>query len=705
MKEHLKLRIITIGIVFCSLATMVCAGEEQRPATDVLYMRKGEEYVGRLVEITEDKVMFDLAEEGRKTFELSEVQRVELGKSRPGSNWRTVEDIDDPLLLQIIDMSASADSVYAGAGYVTLYQEHAYTLCEDGSVENTERTIQKVFLERGKRVANGARYYLSESSQATIDFGRTVTAEGEVVPVSDAAIQDGSVYSNYPDYQNLHKKNWALKKVKEGAIVDYQTRVSKERTGPLMPFCVDVSFGDNEPVIKEILKVTVPKKAACTFDTLRFEKGRYAVEEQADAMVYTWTVENNPELIVENSMPVGGDLWPRVAFAPKASWKELGKAYAAVLNKHLKRNKALKKQVKALIKGKKRKADKARALYEYMVKEIRTIPVPYHLYSLEPKDITQTYQKRYGNNLDKSLLFLGMLQQARIPARLCLIVPQNGGALMDKVPSLKHFTDCLVRVELKDEAVYASVLDEKVPFGALNGQVQNVKGLLIDRKRAKLITTPLLTAQQEAEQRTITVTISEDGTFSVYEEGEYTGQSAADLRGVKVMKEEELKKAFQRSVSSIHPNAEMVRYTISDLNDLGTPVKYTLDYRIKDYALRAGETLIAFQIPDLDYTASSVGKATRVHPLDWATRTLERNSYTFETPEGFKVYHLPAPIRYNMPFMTYNAEFEQQDGRIIFSDAFQRMVIQAPASAYPQYKQGIETRARVAKEWIVLERE
>ena len=702
MKEHLRLGIIMV-IVLYLLETMAFA-ENQRLATDVLYMRKGEEYVGRLIEVTENNVVFDLAAEGQKTFDLSEVQRVELGKSRPGSTWRTIEDIDDPVLLQAINTSASVDSAYPGAGYITLYKEHAYILHADGSLENTERTIQKVLLERGKRVANGARYYLSKNSKATINFGRTVTADGEVVPISDAAIQDGSVYSDYPDYQNLHKKNWALKKVKEGAIIDYQTTVRKDNIGLLMPFCVDVSFGDNEPVIKEVLKVTVPKKIGCNFNILRFEDGHHSMMEREDAVVYTWTVENRPELIIENFMPVSADIWPRVALAPQASWEELGKAYVAVIDKHLKRDKALNEQIEMLIEGKQAEADKACALYEYIVREIRTIPVPYHLYSLEPKDIIQTYQKKYGNNLDKSLLFLGMLQQAHIPAYLYLIVPQRRGALMDKVPSFGHFTDCLVRINLKDHVVYASVLDDKVPFGALDGEYQHVKGLLVRSDGAQLITTSLMAAQEESEQHTIKVTISEDGTFLVHEETQYTGQSAMELRRLKVMKEEELKKAFQQAVSDVHPNAEMVQYTVSELKNLGVPAGYTLEYRIKDYALRAGETLIAFQIPDLDYTASSVGKSTRTHPLDWTTRTLERNHYTFKIPEGFKIYHIPASLNYDAPFMNYKAEFEQKNGQINFSDAFERIVIQTPASAYPQYKRGIETRAQVTKEWIVLER-
>lgn len=685
------------------LAPAVFAQQQAAPATDVLYMRDGEEFIGRLADVAAGEVVFSLAEGGDRTFALSEVQRVELGESRPGSSWRHVGDIEDPALVQALQTAAGADSAYARAGHVTLYRERAYVLDSTGVARNTERVIRKVLLERGKQVANGARHYLSENSKATLDFGRTVTPEGQVVPVSDAAIQDGSVYSDFPDYENLHRKNWALKKVKEGAVVDYQTTVV-ERTGLLAPFYVEVAFGDDEPTVREVLRVTVPDEVPCTLDTLRFGRGQYSKAAAAGTTVHTWTLEDLPELISEDSMPVRPDLWPRVALAPQRSWQRLGKAYAEVLRRHLNGDRTLKGQAKALTRGLKGRADKARALYEFVVKDIRTVPVPYPQYSLEPKDISDTFRKRYGNNLDKSLLYLGLLDEVGIRANLCLIRPQEAGALMD-VPSLAQFGDCLVCVRVKHDSIYVSVTDDRLPFGALEGEHQNVKGLLVDRMRSGLITTPLLPAKDEAEERALRIEVSEDGTFTVHETARYSGQSALGLRAFKAMKDEELEKTFQQSVGAVHPNAQMVEYAISDLNDLSTPAGYDLTYRIGDYALAAGESLMAFKLPDLEYSASSVGKATRLHALDWTTRVSETSRYTVAIPEGFKVYYLPASVRFETPFLTYRAAFEEQDGQIVFSDAFERRVIQAPASAYAQYKEGIEARAQLAEEWIVLERE
>jgi len=415
-------------------------------------------------------------------------------------------------------------------------------------------------------------------------------------------------------------------------------------------------------------------------------------------------LENTPEMIEENFMPETEDLWPRVAFAPKAQWTDLSRKYAGILEEHLEVSPSLKQQVAEIVKGVKNKTEAARALYTYMVKEIRTIPVPYDLYSLIPKDIAQTYRLKYGNNLDKSLLFLGLLREAGITAHLGLIVPQSRGALMEAVPSLGHFSDCLVRIAVEDTVLYAGVLDETIAFGALDADYQNVRGLIIDRAHPELVTTPLLKAEDEAQRRNVEVTISGDGTFAVRDQTRYTGQTAAGIRTLKVMRADELEKIFQEAVGRIHPNATLRSYHVSDLDDLSASVEITTEYRIADYALRAGESLMVFQLPDLEYSAYEVGKATRLHPLDWSRRTLETNQYTLALPKGFDVYHLPGDVRYDTSLISYQAHFEQKKGGIRFTDASTRKAIFAPAEDYLLYKKGIEAKAKLAKEWVVLGR-
>ena len=704
LRTHKSQAWAAIALSAAALASACLGAEKELPATDVIYMRAGEEYVGRLESIAGGKVVFVHERRGRMTLDAKGVQRVELGKTRQGGHWRNVADIDDPVLLEALKTAPEAKD-YPNSGYVTLYQESRITLNRDGSAQTAERTIQKVFKERGKRVANKAVYYFTDNSTAAIDFGRTVTPDGKVIPLADSAIQDGSVFTHFPEYQNLNRKQAALKEVKPGSIVDYQTTVVDRKTDLVHPFLVNALFGDREPILKKLVTVTVPKDLDCVWQALRFAEVSAKVDDLPNGLRrYAWTVTNTPDLTLENDMPATEDLWPRLAFAPAATWRGLAHSYAQRLQPLLKVDRPLADEVKAIIKGQQSDEQKARAIYRYLVKKVRTIPVSFHAYSLVPRDVNTVFGRKYGNDLEKTLLAVAMFRSAGIAADLCLARPQGAGEVMRRVPSLDQFAECLVRVRSKERTWYCQVEDEKLPMHVLEGDCQGVRALVVDDVRSALVQTPLAAPEQECVRRSLDVTLQPDGTFDVRETIRHKGQSAAATRGLKVMKEAERKRYFQGRVARIHTNADLVSYRVSDLDDLTAPVQIVLHYRLVDYAVRAGHKLMVFRLPGLNYGAGSVGKATRVHPMDWTTRGQSANRYVIRVPEGLKVRYLPGDVSYNCPSIRYKAAFDQDAAVVTFTDEFRRELHSAPASEYAQYKAGIEAMAKLAKEWIVVER-
>ena len=695
---------LSLLLVVLAAAGPVLAAESKVRATDVLYLRVGEEYVGRLEGVEGGKVVFIDERRGRMTLDTKDVQRVELGKARQGDQWRKVADIDDPVLLQALK-SAPEAKAYPNSGFLTLYQETDVELARDGSARTTQRTIQKVFKERGKQVANKALYYLTDNSTAAIDFGRTVTPDGKVIPLADSAIQDGSVFTQFPEYQNLNRKQAALKEAKPGSIIDYQTTIVERKTDLLHPFLVHELFSGREPILRKVVRVTVPKERSFVCQAIRFADVTAEIMDLPEGrQQYTWSVADTPQLVRENYMPETNDLWPRLAFASRATWEDLGKAYAAALRPLLAADKLLIDGARALVKGKASDEAKARAIYTYLVKEIRTIPVPYCVHTLVPSDVNTVYRRKYGNDLEKTLLAVAMLRAAGLAAAPGLARPQSSGALMRSVPSLGQFTQCLARVRLDGKDYYLQVLDEKRPLDVLASDCRDVWALLLDEKAPALVKTPLPPAEADGTRRSFEVTIQADGTFDVRETVRHDGLAAIGVRGLKVMKDAERERHFQQAVSQAHTNAELLSYRLSDLNDLSVPVEVALHYRLRDYAVRAGEKLMVFRLPNFKHSSHSVGKATRTHPLDWNARWRTTDHYTLRVPEGLKVSDVPQPVTFDTPLVSYRAQFRVDGSLVIFEDEFQRKSIAAPASEYASYKAFVEARAKLSKEWIVVER-
>jgi len=127
------------------LAAMGCR-QAVRTNHDVIYLLNGEEKIGALERITTDSLWF-ATEEGTLAFAKSEVRGLDLPQPRQGEEWKTLKDIDDPLLRKLF---TNLTLPKTDARYVNLYVEHNFILHEDGTFEKRMRVIRYVSAESGK---------------------------------------------------------------------------------------------------------------------------------------------------------------------------------------------------------------------------------------------------------------------------------------------------------------------------------------------------------------------------------------------------------------------------------------------------------------------------------------------------------------------------------------------------------------------------
>ena len=83
---------------------------------------------------------------------------------------------------------------------------------------------------------------------------------------------------------------------------------------------------------------------------------------------------------------------------------------------------------------------------------------------------------------------------------------------------------------------------------------------------------------------------------------------------------------------------------------------------------------------------------------------METTEGAIALPEGYAVYALPENVAFESEVADYRARLAANDGTVTFEDAYTLNVDQAPASAYPEYKQCLERRAGLARQRIILTR-
>lgn len=709
--------VLILGILLgCSFSVEM--EEESKPEApkvslgmDILYLSRGEELPGRLEQIKPDGtcVFTDTGGETRD-YPPEQVVRVEFQRKRPGDDKTNVNELDDPILQDALKKEVTPER-YPNAAYVTIYDDLNIEVKDDLSHTLTRRYIKKVLTRDGMRITNNSIDYLADRAKATILFARTVTPDGRLLHVDESAIEDGSRFGQYPQYDNARRLKWALKEVNLDSYIDCSYQVRNSPATMLAPLYESEFLRDTEPVIHRQVTVKFPAgvdvvvTGVWTQDVGNISKSE---ETGPESTTYRWVVTDMPRLEAENMMPPHADVLPHVMISSMDSWQRIGDEYGKEIAKLLPGpgEGPVAQKAGKLIEGKDSQFDRARAVYNFVARDIGYLEIPPSDYSFMPHKPQETLAAGQANALDKAVLLHAMLDSVNIGSTLLLAHRRDEGVLPRENASLLPMSTPVVQVRAEGRTYFCVPTTQFISFGYLPGGVQGSPALCCASASNGLIELPLFDAAEEAALTESIIELSVDGRLHVRRREHPKGAIAARWREWSKYKPDEIRQKFERVVAAVHPGAKLLTHS-QNVTDLDKPVVIEYEYEVEGYALTAGGELLAFRVPELVYSASSIRKYERELPMFWKNRYLFENSATIKLPEGFRVKSMPEQVKSyedTKPFMWYEALFVEKKGTIMFRDSFQRTSVCEPPSGYPTFMQAIKTSAQLAKKWIVVEK-
>ena len=665
---------------------------------DTLYLRDGEQHSGRLVEMTRDRVRFETAE-GVLTFTKADVLRVQLQRARQYDDIETVEQITDPDLLASLEaLPTRAD--FPAAGYVTLLRRRTLDLTEPGLLKETVRHIALIMQQRGEEVATTNVFYFEDNDEARVDFALTVTPEGRVLHLSDAALKHESIYLRLPEYKRLTRLRFACREPAPGNVIDVQYTVERQRGGPLEPVHSSSVFRQEQPILRKEVVVIVPEGAEDTLHhALRMEDSVVASRDVSNGRVrLAWSLaEPQRALPSEPMMPPAGYVAPLLTLAEAADWDALGQAYAHVLAELPPLPDTVVQRAKELA-----ETGGPEAIHSFVARRIRTAPVAHWSFRVTPHPPGDTAQRGLANELDKNVLLWHMLEAADIEARFALVRGRAAGPFAEDVPSLRAFNRSAVYIVQEER--FVSAASDLLSYDILPGELQGVPALVFGNASGELMITQAPDPARERDATHFEAALAEDGTLTLAVTFTGTGNHQTRYRNLKDLDEQQLRNAFEQLAGQLHPAAQLESYEVSQLADLTEPPRLTLRCTIPGYAFAAGDALMMFNLPAVFYSAHQVGRPSRESGLFWDHASTETTTGTVTLPDAYTVHALPENVTFESGVASYTARLETASSVLKFEDEFVLHDNQAPATAYPDYKTCIETRARVPRQRIILMR-
>ncbi len=661
---------------------------------DTLYLRDGEQHPGRLEKMTEDTVWFE-SPEGVLEYPKSDVLKIQLQQARQYDEVETVDQITDPDLLACLE-SLPGREQFPAAGYVTLLHRQTIDLREEGVMKETVRHIALILQQRGEDVATANVWYFEDTDEPRVDFALTVTPEGNVLHLSDAALKSESIYSRLPEYQRLARLRFACKEPRPGCVIDVQYTVERKRGGPFEPVYATAVFREQEPIQRKEVIVLTPEGEAKRITSDLHAPGE--VQGESSEQDHTWKLARvQPGLPTEPFMPPLTHIGPTLTIAEAASWDELARAYDSALAELPPLSSALAARAKELA-----GAGGAAAVRHFVARNIRTAPVSHWHFRIVPHDPNATAQRGVANELDKNVLYWRMLEAAGIEASFALVRSREAGPWPAGTPSLRAFDRSAVYIPSIE--AFTSAESDVLPFETLPGSLQGTCALGFPYGADTPELTQRAKPENERDATRFEAVLNEDGSLALAVTFSATGNAQAGLRGLKDLDEQMLRNRLTQFAAFLHPSAVLEDYEVSDLADLAVPPELTLRCRIPEFAVKAGDDLMMFTLPAVSYSAHMVGRPSRGFPMFWDHASMETTEGTITLPGGYEVYSLPEAETFTSEVAEYRAQLSAKDGAVVFEDMYALKVAEAPASAYPGYKQCLERRAGLARQRIILSR-
>ncbi len=678
---------------------------------DTLYLRDGEQAQGSLKAMTPDTVVFD-GVEGEIRLEKSDVSRIQLQRVRQWDDVTQAEQISDADLKAVLANQPAADD-FPADGFVTLLDRFTFDLTEPGVIKATQRTISKVLRQRGEEVATVNVLYFEDTAKAEIDFALTVTPDGRVLRLSDAAVKEESLFAGVPGYRRLSRLRFAAKEPRPGSVIDVQRTVTRTRVPVVEPFYVELMFREPAPIVRKEVMVIVPADAEETvawqldipengvFKTVTTlgEAGPVAATRRVEGenVVLTWTLtQPQPGISDAPLMPPVQTFVPKLTLGEAQSWETLAEAYAAKLADVAPVSEALKsKAVELAAQG------GAGAIHDFVARNVRLAPVPIFAYSLVPRPGDETLRLGMGNELDKNFLYYQMLEAAGVPCSFALLRDRSEGPACLGVASLRGFSHG--GVYLEKERTFSDASIDVLPFGVLPGLLQGGWALPVtaDAEPVRIEEASLKDEPQTVE---FDARLDTEGNLSMTVTLRACGNQAAPFRGLKTLSDQDVRVQLQQLVSDNHPGGILNSYTTTDLADLSVPPVITLECTVPGYGVTAGDDLMMFNVPLTGFSAEEVGRPDRELGLFWNNKMRQRIEGVIHLPAGFRVYSMPQKVAFKSSVADYKVRFKKAASKLEFRQTYDLKVSSAPASAYSDYKQSLELRADLARQRIILMR-
>ncbi len=532
----------------------------------------------------------------------------------------------DPQLVEALPRELLQDYP---ATYLVYREQHA--LQPDGK----EVTVVQQLLRLNNRLAveelaEQQIEFLPSSQTLVLHTARLHTADGKRVELlaHQAHVRDAN--TDFKVYDQAQQLVLSFPARTPGDVLEIQYSVidaNPQAAGQMFDMYL---FGhQNLPVGNEELVLRLPADRTLRYATRGLEQ-QPAIERMADEVVYRWRLHGTLPAGEEERMPPASSLLPCLAYSTFASWEEVAEFNRRVRQDLTSLTPELQRLAAELAPPHAPALQKAQRLAAWVRDHIRYLSANHEPQGYSPHPPAKVCADGYGDCKDKCQLLLELLQHVGVPASLAFLNTDEEPQVFDEVPS-PGVDHVIVLAEIDGQQIWIDPTGSLAPWNVLSPSVCGRRAFVWDGQSIRLLTTPMLRAEQTRVDQESELVLDPSGTGRWRVRRTLYGQEAWTAReNLLAQNAAQRRQNLAGEFQGVYRTARLLEFNLDEsvLADPDQPLTLQAEFEIADMA--AGAPALHLQVANVlshGLLAEDVSPARRwPYLLDWPLEVRHRIS-------------------------------------------------------------------------------
>lgn len=680
-----------------------CVAPSVPPCQEQIELRNGKVIKDTILSFKDDT--FTLKEEEKVSREeVKEIKFIRpISKERPSQK--------EPVILarevqEYLTKAKEASQKYPQANGIILLDDGYDILNPDGSRSYRYHFIGKILTNKTKSWASRRLYLQEERYRVKVILARTITPEGQIFELDKSDIKIAAPARGMAFFGRGKVMSFTLPQVELGSLVEYIYEYENFNPWDKNIFEPGFRFQATEPVILSKLTVTIPSEKSLNYyaKNMPSESAQPTITKGNGMTSYIWEMRNLEAIIEEPYMPALSDISPRIEGTLFKDWEYLHNWGTKKLSERMKVTPELEKVALEITKEVQTIEDKIAALYYFVQRKIRYISIKGSMSSgMAGHPAYQTLQNKYGDCIDKAVLFATMLKAIGVEAYPVIVRTNTAGTAIREIPILGG-NHAINEIHLKGKVFYLDPVTRGYRYPYFATFDHGITAVNDITRKINFIEVP--PPHHNMNVYSMEMAIEPDGDTMVKTQGDYTGSYEAGLRGYweSVPEGQRLDK-FQQHINAISPGGKLTEFNVINLYEISKPLKMVYKYTLPHYPVIAGNLMI-FGIPGLERSFPEIALDERKYNIEYSTSRNTKYEVKIKIPEGWQIKYPPESVKLECnPYASYEASYDDQAGYIVFKDDFKRFKRIIQVKDYQAYKKFLQDVARFSREKIFLTKE